>query len=90
MTKYELTLLLKKSEEVDLIKQLLTSNGVNIIKEEKWGEKTLAYPIKKNRTAFFYNFLIEIPKEKVNNLKRKLNFEEKILRYLLLVTEDKK
>lgn len=86
MTKYELTFLLKKSEDAEKIKQLLTSEEGKIIKEENWGEKTLAYPIKKNHTAFFYNWLIEIPKNKINSLRKKLNFEEKILRYLLLVS----
>lgn len=85
MSKYELTFLLKKNEDAEIVKKLLASEEGKIIKEEKWGEKTLAYPIKKNTTAFFYNWQIEIPAEKINNLRKKLNFEEKILRYLLLV-----
>ncbi|MFN4212823.1 MAG: 30S ribosomal protein S6 [Microgenomates group bacterium] len=86
MKKYELTFLLKKSEDAQKIKQLLTLEEGKLLKEEKWGEKTLAYQIKKNRTAFFYNWLIEIPQNKIGSFRKKLNFEEKILRYLLLVS----
>lgn len=87
MFHYELTFLLKKSEDNEIIKNLIASEEGKIIKEEKWGEKILAYPIKKNKTAFFYNFLIEISREKVNNLRKKLNFNDKILRYLLLISD---
>lgn len=87
MSKYEFTFLLKKKEDSEIIKQLLISEGGKIIKEENWGEKTLSYPMKKNNTAFFYNWLVEIEKGKINQLRQKLNFEEKILRYLLLVNE---
>ncbi len=88
MSKYELTFLLKKKEDLEKIKQLLASIKATIIKENDWGEKTLAYPIKKNRTAFFYNWLIEIERKKVNELRKKLNFEEKLIRYLLLAKEE--
>jgi ribosomal protein S6 len=55
------------------------------LKEENLGEKTLAYSIKKNHTALFYIFQIEIDKKNISELKKKLNFNDKILRYLLVV-----
>ena len=86
MEKYELTFLLRKSDDAEKIKKLLASEGGKIIKEEKWGEKTLAYPIKKSNTAFYFSYILEMPKDKIASLRKKLNFEEKILRYLLLVS----
>jgi len=44
----------KSSEKV---KRTIESLKGKVVKEEKWGEKTLAYSIKKNHTALFYNFL---------------------------------
>lgn len=83
--KYELTFLTKEESEQKNIKELIESFKGKIIKEEKWGERTLAYTIKKNHTAIFYNSLFEIDKKNIAELKKKLNFNEKIIRYLLLV-----
>lgn len=85
--KYELTFLVKEETELKTIKDLIESYKGKVTKEEKWGERTLAYTIKKNRTALFYNFQFEIDKKSVLELKNKLNLNEKILRYLLLVRE---
>ena len=85
--KYELTFLTKEETELKNIKELVESFKGKVTLEEKWGEKTLAYSIKKNHTALFYNFQFEIDKKNVLELKNKLNFNEKILRYLLLVNE---
>ncbi|MFH0979443.1 MAG: 30S ribosomal protein S6 [Candidatus Roizmanbacteria bacterium] len=81
---YELTFLLKEEAELINIKDLVQSFG-KITKEEKWGEKTLAYPIKKNNRAYFYNLSLDLDKEKTVGLRKKLNFNEKLIRYLLLV-----
>ena len=85
--KYELTFLTKEEAELKNIKELIESFKGKVTREEKWGEKTLAYSIKKNHTALFYNFQLEIDKKNIAELKKKLNFNDKILRYLLLVKE---
>lgn len=85
--KYELTFLSKEETELKTIKDLIESYKGKVTKEEKWGERTLAYAIKKNHTALFYNFQFELDKKSVLELKNKLNLNEKILRYLLLVRE---
>lgn len=85
--KYELTFLTKEETELKNIKELIEFLKGKVTLEEKWGEKTLAYLIKKNHTALFYNFRFEIDKKNVLEFKNKLNINEKILRYLLLVRE---
>ena len=85
--KYELTFLIKEEAQVKIIKDLIESYKGEVTKEDRWGEKTLAYSIKKNRTALFYNLQFEVNKKSVLELKNKLNLNEKILRYLLLVRE---
>jgi len=85
--KYELTFLTKEETELKNIKDLIDSFKGKVTSEEKWGEKTLSYNIMKNRTALFFNFQFEIDKKNVLELKNKLNTNEKILRYLLLVRE---
>ncbi|MFA6081631.1 MAG: 30S ribosomal protein S6 [Patescibacteria group bacterium] len=85
--KYELTFLVKEEVAAKTVKELIESCKGKVIKEDKWGEKTLAYTIKKSHTALFYNFEIEIDKKSVLDFKNKLNLNEKVLRYLLLVQE---
>jgi small subunit ribosomal protein S6 len=85
--KYELTFLAKEETQLKNIKDLIASYKGKVISEEKMGEKTLAYPIRKNHTALFFTLQIEIDKKNILEFKNKLNLNEKILRYLLLVKE---
>ena len=88
MNQYELTLLLNDEVAIDKFKKLIESEEAKIISEEKWGKKTLAYPIKKKYSAFFFNFVLDISQNKVNELKKKLTFDDTLLRYLLLTKSD--
>ncbi len=83
--KYELTLLINQEAELKNVKDLISTLSGKIDKEEKWGEKTLTYPIKKNYRAIFYNLTIDVEKSKTKELRQKLNFNDKLIRYLLLV-----
>ncbi len=82
-----MTFLLNEESELKNIKETIESLSGKIVKENDLGKKILAYPIKKLNSARFYNFLIEIDKGKLLELKKKLNFNEKLIRYLLLIYE---
>jgi len=84
MTKYELTFLLEKEDEAKKIQEIISSLDGKVTQENKWGKKDLCYRIKKQSQAFFFNWIIELATEKLSDLKKKLNFNEQILRYLLL------
>ncbi len=88
MTTYELVFLLNEEADISSVKQLIESLSGKLVKEEAWGKKTLAYIIKKVRSAFFFDWMFEIDAKQTAELRKKLNFNEKILRYLLLVSED--
>ena len=81
---YEFTFLLNEEEEIKNIRKLFESLKGKITSEEAWGKKTLAYPIKKNTAAYYYNWKFDMNSEDVEELKRKLNFSDKIMRYLIL------
>ncbi len=87
MNQYELTFLLNEESELENIKKLIISLSGKVLKEEKWGKRTLAYPIKKHTTAEFFFWKLEIDQKNVSELRKKLNFNEKLLRYLLLNSE---
>lgn len=82
---YELTILLPDETELPNIKKLIIDNGGVVTKEVAMGKKNLAYPIKKQTSAYFFCWTMEMTQDKVTEFRKKLNFNEKILRYLLLV-----
>lgn len=69
-------------EAVTKFKKVLTDQGAEILKEEDWGLKKLAYPIK-HKTTGFYN-LIEFKAEGsvINKLETEFRRDEKIIRFL--------
>ena len=69
-------------EAVEKFKGILTAEGAEIINEENWGLKKLAYPIEKKSTGFYQ--LIEFKAEPTVIQKLEINYrrDERILRYL--------
>ena len=62
--------------------QTLAELNGNIVYKESWGLRSLAYPIKENRKAFYEFMNIELPHEKIKDLNARLNLNENIIRYL--------
>ena len=69
-------------ETVAKFKKLLTDNGAEILNEEAWGLKKLAYNIQKKSSGFYY--LVEFKAEPtiVNTLETGYRRDEKVLRYM--------
>ncbi len=53
-------------------------------KEEEWGEKVLAYAIKREDKGFFQNFVFETKQDLVKELEKKIIASDNVLRHLLL------
>ncbi len=87
MSVYELTFLLNEEAELKSIEELIKSLSGKILKQDNWGKKNLSYPIKKNLTANFYIWEFEMDPKNLKELKRKLNFNEKLIRYLILIVK---
>ena len=69
-------------EAVEKFKEILAAEGAEIINEENWGLKKLAYPIEKKSTGFYQ--LIEFKAEPAVIQKLEINYrrDERVLRYL--------
>ena len=69
-------------ETVAKFKKLLTDNGAEILNEEAWGLKKLAYNIQKKSSGFYY--LVEFKGEPtiVNTVETGYRRDEKVLRYM--------
>jgi len=69
-------------ETVKKFRDLITANGGEIIHEEDWGMKKLAYPIQHKSTAFYYLFEFKVSPEFISKLEIELRRDEKIIRFL--------
>jgi len=69
-------------EAVEKFKGILAAEGAEIINEENWGLKKLAYPIEKKSTGFYQ--LLEFKAEPTVIEKLELNFrrDERVIRYI--------
>ena len=49
-----------------------------------WGKRMFAYPIKDKDEGFYVLFEMKFPPENMDNLKKELELDQKILRYFIL------
>ena len=95
MKEYELTVLIHPDLEVDLeapltkVRNLITSNGGNIINEDTWGKKKLAYRIKNEDFAVYTYFDVALPADAPLKISNTLNITDEVLRYLLVTVDVK-
>ena len=68
---------------VDLIK----SNGGEIVYEEDWGLKQLAYPIQHKTSGFYYLIEFKADPQFVDTLETQYHRDERILRYLTVALD---
>lgn len=91
--KYEVLLLIKpnldKEELNKLINTIEEKLGGNIVKKEDWGEKNLAYVIKKFRKAYYILYYVETKSENIDLLKHLIAINKDILRPMILRHEKK-
>ncbi len=91
MNSYYLTLVLNSGLEEkerktlldSMVKKLVGEEG-KVEKEDLWGEKALAYPLKKQTKGYFAHFEIQADPKNAKGLDKTLRVEEDILRYLLV------
>lgn len=68
-----------RKELLEKIKEKVKSK-----KEDLWGEKELAYPIKKQTKGFYVHLEIEAQPQASKDIDKTLKVEEDIIRYLLV------
>lgn len=95
MKDYELTVLVHPDLEADLekalakVRSLVTDNGGEIVKEDNWGKKKLAYAIKREDFAVYVYFDVKLPADAPLKISNTLNITDEVLRYLLVKTDEK-
>jgi len=67
-----------KKKIIDIIEK----NNSKIIKEEDWGVRSLAYPIKKNTKGKYSNLYIEGNNKVIKELEQFEKYDERIIKFL--------
>src|SRR3989338_7953569 len=89
---YLLSLLVPENEVATYagkLTSLIGDQGGVVKRVEEPKARRLAYPVKKERSAYFGYTTFVMAKEAINDLKKKLAFETKILRFLIVEEEEK-
>ena len=75
-------------ETVAKFKNLLIENGAEILNEEAWGLKKLAYNIQKKSSGFYAMLEFNAEPTVINTLETNFRRDEKVIRYIT-VKQDK-
>jgi len=96
MRNYEIMILLDsglQEEEIsaliEKIQQTITTNQGKVIKVNQWGKRKLAYEIKGYQEAIYTIIDFELEPEHIADIEKSIKFDEKIIRYLLVLGQEK-
>src|SRR5690606_8842386 len=71
-------------ETINKFSTFLTENGAEIIQEDNWGMKKLAYPIEKKSTGFYHLIEFKAPGELISKLELQYKLDERVMRFLTI------
>jgi small subunit ribosomal protein S6 len=74
-------------EAVEKFKKIITDNQGEIVYEEDWGLKKLAYPIQKKSTGFYHLIEFRAEPDLIAKLEVEYRRDERILRFLTMKME---
>ena len=90
MRHYEITLIVHPDQSsqvttmTEKYKEIITTGGGGVHREEDWGRKHLAYPINKIYKAHYLMMNIECDKETLDKLHYMFRFNDAVLRNLII------
>ena len=94
MNKYETVFIMtpvlsdqQMKETVEKFKGVLTAQGAEIINEESWGLKKMAYPIQKKSTGFYQLIEFKAEPTAIDKLEIAYRRDERVIRFLTVKNE---
>ncbi|MGD9993316.1 MAG: 30S ribosomal protein S6 [Salinivirgaceae bacterium] len=69
-------------EAVDKFKAIITNGGGELVHEEDWGLRKLAYPIQKKSTGFYYLVEFKCEGQLIDKLEIEFRRDERVMRFL--------
>ncbi|HAG16189.1 MAG TPA: 30S ribosomal protein S6 [Bacteroidales bacterium] len=74
-------------EAVSKYRDLLIEYGAEIVHEEEWGLRKLAYPIQKKSTGFYQLLEFRVSGDHIRNFEIAFKRDERILRFLTVALD---
>ena len=74
-------------EAVEKYRSFITSEGGEIVNDEDWGLRKLAYPIQKKTTGFYHLFEFRADSQFIDKLETQYRRDERIIRFLTFVMD---
>jgi small subunit ribosomal protein S6 len=78
---------IQMKEAVAKYVKLITDNGGEVVYQEDWGLKQLAYPIQHKTSGFYYLIEFKATPEFVATLETQYHRDERIIRYLTVALD---
>lgn len=69
-------------------KKILTDGGAEIVKDEPWGRRRLAFPILRKKEAYYYYVQASSEPAAVAELERRLKLSDQVLRHLAVRADE--
>lgn len=63
-------------------RKILTDGGAEIVKDEPWGRRRLAFPILRKREAYYHYFQVSAEPAVVAETERRMKLSDQVLRHL--------
>ena len=95
MKEYELTVLIHPDLEADLetpltkVRDIIKNAGGTILREDNWGKKKLAYPIRREEFGIYIYMDVSLPADAPLKISNIFNITDEVLRYLLVTVNEK-
>ena len=74
-------------EAVKKFSDLVKENGADIVHEDNWGLRKLAYPIQKKSTGFYHLIEFKCEGELIEKIETEYRRDERIIRFLTVKME---
>src|SRR5476651_2252629 len=94
MQQYEIVIVLTPLLSVDTAKEaiakyskFISDNGAEIVQEDNWGLRKLAYPIQKKTTGYYHLTEFKAPGDLINKLEVEFRRDERVLRFLTIALD---
>jgi ribosomal protein S6 len=88
MREYEVALLLSPQQEnersIEEVREFITKNGGEILGEEDWGIRKLAYPVKKHEFGRYYFIRFKAHPSTAYELNNHLRLMRRFLRHMIV------
>ena len=74
-------------EAIAKFKGILSEGGAEIVAEDNWGLKKLAYPIQKKSTGYYHLTEFKAPGELIKKLEVEYKRDERVMRFLTIALD---